>query len=228
VKRVALIEFPGSHDVPPTEAAIRQLAPGVEAYRVWHDDLELRKADVVVLAGGYSYADYLRPGALGLASNIAGPIRKFAQDGGPVLGIGNGFQFLCELDVLPGALLENPKQEFINALTWVTVENPKGTFLSSCDEFQVLNLPVANYYSRYWADRRTMRELEEEGQIALRYCDKYGDIDYDTYFNGSLGAIAGVFNRKGNVLGLMPHPELALDELQGSEDGRLFFSALAA
>lgn len=216
--KVAVIQYPGSHGADDACYAYQQLL-GQEPYKVWHQDEDLKAPDVVVVPGGYSFGDYLRPGALAKASPISGAVRKFAQDGGPVLGIGNGFQILCELGLLPGSLLANQNGKFMNTLVTLSVESTINPFTKNLTPNTTLKLPVANYFGRYYADRRTLRDLEDKNHIAFRYTTEEGDPTLPDNFNGSLSSIAGIISRHGNVLGLMPHPERAIEEFMGSCDG---------
>ena len=216
--RIAVVVFVGSAGAKDAVNAYGRVLKQ-EVYTVWHQEDSLGKPDLVVIPGGASFGDYLRPGALAKESLIIPLVRKFAQDGGPVIGIGNGFQILCEVGILPGILLVNPDLQYLSHDVYVTVDDNRSPFLSSLESETVLKLPLACYYGRYWADKRTIRDLEEGGHVALRYCDMEGDVDLANPFNGSLNAIAGITSRHGNVLGLMPHPERAVEEIMGSVAG---------
>ncbi len=217
--RVAVVTFPGSHGAEDAVYVYRDLL-GQDAYTVWHQEESLKKPDVVIIPGGASFADYLRPGALSVASPILGPVVKFARDGGPILGIGNGFQILCEAKILPGILLQNPSLHFLNRDTHVLVCNNETPFTKTYEEEDIIVLPIACFFGRYYADKRTMKDLEENGQVVLRYCDREGDVDYEEPFNGCLNGVAAVTSRHYNVLGMMCHPERVSDPLLGSEVGR--------
>ncbi len=223
--KLVVVEFPGSHGAEDVLRAYQLFGMG-NIERVWHEADTLGKPDAVIIPGGYSFGDYLRPGALAIPSPISGPIRKFAQDGGPVLGIGNGFQILCELGLLPGALLENLKANFINQRVTLRVETNKNAFLTKLTPGSLLRLPVAHYFGRYYADRRTIKTLEEQGLVAFRYVNEEGEPTLPDSLNGSINSIAGILGRHGNVLGLMAHPERAVEEAIGGEDGKLLLSSI--
>lgn len=217
--RIAVITFPGSHGADDVVYVYRDLL-GQDAYTVWHQEESLKKPDVVVLPGGAAFADYLRPGALSVASPIIGPVIKFARDGGPTLGIGNGFQILCESKILPGILLQNPSLHFVNREVPLLVCNNETPFTTCYEEEDVVNLPIACFFGRYYADKRTMKDLEENGQVILRYCDREGEVNYEDPFNGSLNAVCAISSRHYNVVGMMSHPERVADPVLGSDVGR--------
>ena len=213
---VAVVTFPGSNDDHDAALALRGL--GAQAVAVWHGDSELPSGTAaVVLPGGFSYGDYLRCGAIARFSPVMGAVRAFADEGGPVLGICNGFQILCEAGLLPGVLRPNRQLEFVCRDVALRVERSGAPFTSRCSDGQVLVIPVKHGEGAWYADDGLLSELERRGQIVLRYVD-------DT--NGSIGDVAGVRNEAGNVLGLMPHPEHAVDSLLGSTDGALVLGSL--
>lgn len=223
--KIAIVEFPGSSGVDDAEYAFSQIL-GFETTRVWHQQESIIRADMVVLPGGAAFGDYLRPGALTKASPVVGAIKKCVKDEVPVLGIGNGFQILCELEILPGVLLPNSISDFLNTDVYVCVDSIIGIWTKNIDKGAVFKLPLGCYSGRYFVDNRTLRDLEENDRIALRYCDEEGEVDLQNPYNGSLRSIAGIFNRHGNVLGLMPHPERAVEMLTGSDDGLQLLSSL--
>ncbi|MCS7006479.1 MAG: phosphoribosylformylglycinamidine synthase subunit PurQ [Thermoleophilia bacterium] len=213
---VAIVRFPGSND--DRDAAWALGAVGARTALVWHAEDELPpRTGAVVLPGGFSYGDYLRVGAIASRAPIMAAVRRFAEEGGPVLGICNGFQVLCEARLLPGVLRPNRQLEFLCRDVAVTVESTASPFLRRCVEGQELVLPVKHGDGAWYADEGTFMQLAARGQIVLRYRE---DV------NGSLGRVAGVTNEAGNVMGLMPHPEHAVDPLLGSADGGLLLSAL--
>jgi phosphoribosylformylglycinamidine synthase len=191
---------------------------------VWHRDTDLQNPDVVVLPGGFSYGDYLRSGAIARFSPIMDAVQKFAAQGGKVLGICNGFQILCEAGMLPGALMRNERLTFVSRPVHLKVENNDTPFTSAYEPGQVLRMPVAHGDGRYAADDRTLRELEANGQVVVRYVSADGSpAKGGENPNGSANDIAGIRNEAGNVVGLMPHPDRATDPAVGLTDGLGFF-----
>ena len=219
--KVAVVVFPGTNCDQDVLHVYGQLLKA-NAYRVWHRDTDLHDADLVVLPGGFSYGDYLRTGALAKLSPVMNAVRAFAQRGGPVLGICNGFQVLCEAGLLPGALLENVGRRFLSRFVHIRVESNSSFFTKGLPGGELITCPIAHFQGNYFADPETLKELEDNGQIAFRYCDQSGDVrvdDIEVNVNGSCLAIAGVSNRAGNVVGLMPHPERAVESLTGFVGG---------
>jgi phosphoribosylformylglycinamidine synthase len=225
--RWGVITFPGSNDDVQTAYALEQLL-GQSVKRLWHKETALGEVDCVVLPGGFSYGDYLRCGALARFSPIMGAVGEFAASGGLVIGICNGFQILCEAGLLPGALIRNRGLTFICERLWVRVEDADTALTNRCRVGELLDLPVKHGEGCYVADDETLRMLEAERQIVLRYADAEGRITPECNPNGSLGAIAGIRNARGNVFGLMPHPEHACERPVGSEDGRKLLLSIAA
>ncbi len=224
--KYAIIVFPGSNCDYDMYHAITGVM-GEQAEFVWHREGNLNPFDVVVLPGGFSYGDYLRAGAIARFSNIMGEVVRFAKKGKPVLGICNGFQILTESGLLPGALLRNENLRFVCRHVYIRTENAETRFTSVLEKGQVLNIPVAHGEGNYFISREGYQELEEHQQIVFRYSNSRGEIIREANPNGSIGNIAGVINREGNVLGMMPHPERAMENLLGSEDGRAIFQSLA-
>jgi len=214
--RVAVLVFPGSND--DRDAALALESLGADPVLVWHADRELPQVGAVVLPGGFSYGDYLRAGAIARFSPAMQAVADFAREGGFVLGICNGFQVLCEAGLLPGALRPNDSLAFVCRDVRLRVERADTPFLTECEVGQRLTIPVKHGEGCFFADPELLAELEETRQIVLRY-----DADNP---NGSIDDIAGVVNADGNVLGLMPHPEHAVDPLLGSADGALILRAL--
>ena len=213
---LAVVVFPGSND--DRDAALALAGLGADAELVWHGETELPAATAgVVLPGGFSYGDYLRSGAIARFAAVMPAVRRFAEDGGLVLGICNGFQILCEAGLLPGALRPNASLQFVCRDVPVVVERAGLPFTSTVAEGQRLVIPVKHGEGCYHADPEVLDELSANGQIVLRYEDNP---------NGSIGAVAGVCNERGNVMGLMPHPEHAVDPLTGSTDGALILGSL--
>jgi phosphoribosylformylglycinamidine synthase I len=213
---VAVVTFPGSNDDGDAALALAQL--GAEVIPVWHADKELPDVGAVILPGGFSYGDYLRAGALARFAPVMSSVTAFAGDGGLVLGICNGFQVLCEAGLLPGLLRPNRSLTFVCRDTPLTVERADTPFTSRCRPAQQLTIPVKHGEGCYFADTELLAELEASDQVVLRY---EGESP-----NGSVDRIAGVVNADGNVMGLMPHPEHAVDPLTGSSDGALVLGSL--
>jgi phosphoribosylformylglycinamidine synthase len=214
--RVAVVVFPGSND--DRDAAWALGALGADAQLVWHAERELpRDVGAVVLPGGFSYGDYLRCGAIARVAPVMDAVRRFAADGGPVLGICNGFQILCEGGLLPGVLRRNRDLEFVCRDVRIRVERADTLFTRRCEADQELTIPIKHGEGCWFADEELYERLQAADQIVLRYAEDC---------NGSVGDVAGVCNEAGNVLGLMPHPEHAVDPLLGSGDGALLLAAL--
>ncbi len=224
--KFGIVTFPGSNcDHDAYYAVVEKL--GEQAVYLWHKNHDLQGSDAIILPGGFSYGDYLRAGAIARFSPIMTEVVAHAKRGGPVLGICNGFQIACEAGLLPGALLRNASLKFLSASLRVSVVNADTMFTNRYDTGQVLTMPVAHGDGRYTADDATLDRLEGEGQVVLRYVGEVGQPQ-ETNPNGSMRSIAGIINADGNVMGLMPHPERALDAALGSADGiGLFESVLA-
>jgi len=199
---------------------------GAEAIYIWHKDDKLDGVDCVILPGGFSYGDYLRPGALASRSRIMEAVLEFAKRGGLVVGICNGFQLLTESGLLPGALMRNKGLTFICKDAYLRVENVDTPFTSRYRRGGVIRMPIAHMDGCYFADSDTLRRLEDTGSIVFRYCDEDGNISSEANPNGSIGNIAGICNEKRNVIGLMPHPERCAEKILGGEDGLLFFRSI--
>jgi phosphoribosylformylglycinamidine synthase subunit PurQ / glutaminase len=224
--RAAVVQFPGSNcDVDTLRAAERV---GADSYLVWHRETDLKGADIVLVPGGFSYGDYLRAGAIARFSPIMAAVQRHAAAGGPVLGICNGFQILCEAHLLPGALLRNAALTFVSKPVDVVVERAETPFTRAYATGTRLRLPVAHGEGRYVAEPDTLRMLEAEGRVVLRYVPATEDSPLQPNPNGSTSHIAGICNAAGNVVGVMPHPERAADPLLGLEDGAGFFSSMVA
>lgn len=193
---------------------------------IWHKETDLSGYDALVIPGGFSYGDYLRAGALARFSPVMGAVKEFAAAGGFVLGICNGFQILCEAGLLPGALIRNKGLDFICRHVNIRVESDNTPFTNQLETGNVLSIPIAHAEGNYVCDDDTFRSLEENRQIVFRYCDSDGEITSESNPNGARDNIAGICNERGNVLGMMPHPERACEELLGSNDGRGIFSSL--
>jgi len=215
--KFGVVQFPGSCDERDALAACERVG---EAELLWHADGDLQGVDAVIIPGGFSYGDYLRAGAIAQFSPVMGAVREFAAGGGPVLGICNGFQVLCEAGLLPGALLTNESLRFVCRQVEILVETDRSAFTRGVEPGTRLSVPVKHTTGRFHAPQATLDELEAEGQVVFRYAPGQNP-------NGSERDIAGVSNRAGNVVGLMPHPEHAVDPLTGSSDGLRLFEAAA-
>ena len=221
----AVVVFPGSNRENDVATALDH-AMGRRPQMVWHRDSTLPKVDLIVVPGGFSYGDYLRCGAIAAHSPVMREIKERAKAGVAVLGICNGFQILTEAGLLPGILLRNAGLGFVCRNVGLKVETSQSLFTSGYAAGQTLSIPVAHHDGNYFADEATLDRLEERGQIAFRYCDAEGELSPEANPNGSARAIAGIFNETKNVLGLMPHPENAVEELHGSTDGRAMFKGI--
>ena len=213
--KVVVLQFPGTNCEYDTKYAFEKL--GADVKIGWYKDTIIPlDTDLVVLPGGFSYGDYLRSGALAKNSPIMGAVKEFASNGGKVLGICNGFQILTEARLLPGALKRNSNLHFISKHHHIKVVNNDNKFLQELNKGDILNIPVAHHDGNYFIDEVGLKELEVNGQILLQYCDKDGN---NQILNGSVEQIAGICNKEKNVFGLMPHPERAMEELLGCDDG---------
>ncbi|MGB7218963.1 MAG: phosphoribosylformylglycinamidine synthase subunit PurQ [Vicinamibacterales bacterium] len=223
--KFAVIVFPGSNcDEDAYHAATAVL--GQQAEYVWHKDTSLKGADVVILPGGFAHGDYLRTGAMARFSPIMREVRAFADRGGPVLGICNGFQVLLEAGLLPGAMLRNRGLKFLCQQVHVRVEQTDTPFTLACRRGQVLQMPIAHGEGNYFAEPESIARLEANRQIIFRYADAAGEVRDEANPNGSAAAIAGICNEARNVVGLMPHPERACESALGSADGLIIFESV--
>ena len=223
--KFGIIVFPGTWSDRDCYYALHDIL-GQEADYIWHKQTQLSDYDCVILPGGFSYGDYLRVGAIARFSPVVGAVEQFAHNGGLVIGICNGFQILCEAGLLPGVLL--PSSHLQYRCQWVNlrVENKSLPFTSKYDKGEVLKIPISHYEGNYYTDEVTLEELEANGQVAFRYSTPSGEITEEANPNGSLDNIAGIVNKKGNVLGMMPHPERACEALLGSIDGNLIWESI--
>jgi phosphoribosylformylglycinamidine synthase I len=223
--KFGIVTFPGSNcDYDTYHAVVETL--GEEAVLLWHKDHDLQGSDVVILPGGFSYGDYLRPGAIARFSPIMQEVVQHADRGGPVIGICNGFQIACEAGLLPGALLRNASLKFVCAPIHLRVESTDSMFTSRYERGQSIVLPIAHGDGRYSADDETLDRLEGEGRVVFRYAPSALEAEEAYNPNGSMRDIAGILNGAGNVLGMMPHPERAVDALLGSTDGLPLFESI--
>lgn len=216
---VAVVVFPGTNCE--LDVAWALDCAGAQGKLVFHDVGDLSKYDGAILAGGFAHGDYLRPGAIARFSPVMDGLRELAAAGRPVAGICNGFQILCEAGFLPGALQKNAGLTFICGPVTLKIEQTSSALTSKCDKGQILeNVPINHFEGNYTADEATLKSIEERGQVVLRYCGPDGETGDDWNPNGSANSIAGICNEEGNVVGLMPHPERAMEEITGSISGR--------
>ncbi len=199
---------------------------GVPARFIWHKETDLSGIDLLVIPGGFTYGDYLRTGAIARVSPVMEAVSRFVKQGRPVIGICNGFQILLEARLLPGAMLYNKNLRFVSKETWIRVENDRSIFTRGLRQGDLLRMPVAHGEGNYFIEPDGLKRLQDNDQILFRYCDHQGKITPESNFNGSLDSIAGICSEKGNVLGMMPHPERAVESLVGSEDGRKIFESV--
>ena len=222
--RIGVVTFPGSLDDRDAQRAVRLV--GAEPVALWHGDHDLQNVDAIVLPGGFSYGDYLRSGAIARFSPIMQEVIAFANKGGFVFGVCNGFQILCEAGLVPGALLRNDHSRFNCENVYVRPEHQAARLTAATKPGQALKIPIAHGEGRYYTDAETLRSMEANGQILFRYCDASGQVTPEANPNGSLGNIAGVCNAGKNVFGMMPHPERAADPELGNTDGQVLFEGL--
>ncbi len=223
--KFGIVVFPGSNCDRDVQIAAR--AAGFDADFIWHADTVVDGFDCLVLPGGFSYGDYLRTGAIARLSPVMESVARFAASGRPVIGICNGFQVLLEAGLLPGAMLKNANCKFICKPQRVRVESARTPFTLKLRLGQVMMLPIAHGDGNYYADSETLAQIERSGQVVFRYCDESGELTPESNPNGSLGNIAGICNEAGNVLGMMPHPERASQQILGGADGRLILDSVA-
>lgn len=224
-KKFGIIIFPGTWSDKDCYYAINNILNN-EAKYIWHKETNIDDLDCLVLPGGFSYGDYLRPGAIARFSPIMNEIINFAKTGKPIIGICNGFQILCEAKLLPGILLPNDVMEFRCTTTYLKVQNSNSIFTNECNENDILNIPISHGEGNYFANDDTIKDLEENKRILFKYSSVSGNITKSSNPNGSKNNIAGIINKQGNVLGMMPHPERSCEKSLGSEDGNLIFKSI--
>jgi len=223
--KFGIVVFPGTWSDRDTHHAVSGVL-GQDAEYIWHGDEKLDQFDAIVLPGGFSYGDFLRCGAIARFSPVMEAVTAFAERGGPVIGICNGFQVLCESGLLGGVLMRNDHLEFRCIWTDLRVENSSTIFTSASIEGQTLHIPMSHGEGNYQADADTIKRLEDNGQVVFRYADANGNVTPDINPNGSINNIAGIVNERGNVLGMMPHPEKACEKLIGGDDGNVIFTSI--
>ena len=219
----SVITFPGSNCDRDMDVALKKF--GFKNKMVWHNDLEIPNSDLVVLPGGFSYGDYLRCGSMAAKSKIMNSVINFAKSGGLVLGVCNGFQILVETGLVPGVLLRNKYLEFICKNVFVKIKNKDNKYFKNINK-DILELHIAHNEGNYFCSKDQLKEINDNDQIAIYYCNEQGDIEEQYNPNGSIKNIAGVFNKEKNVLGMMPHPERMIDISLSGEDGSIFFNNL--
>lgn len=224
-KTIGVLVFPGSNCDHDAYHAMKHVL-GAETRFVWHKETDLTGLDLILVPGGFSYGDYLRSGAIARFSPVMGALIDYAKRGGPVMGICNGFQILLEAGLLPGAMLHNEKLRFICKQTHLRVESNQSIFTRGIDPGTVLQIPVSHGEGNYFIDPDGLAALKDGDQILFRYCTADGQVTPEANINGSVDNIAGIVNKEGNVLGMMPHPERAVESILGSGDGRRLFDAL--
>jgi phosphoribosylformylglycinamidine synthase I len=223
--KFGVVTFPGSNCDFDAYAAVKHVL-GEEVEFLWHKSSDLKECDVVILPGGFSYGDYLRAGAIARFSPIMQEVVRFADSGGLVIGICNGFQVLTEVGLLPGALIRNAHLRFSGKYVYIRVEDNKSPFTCECRQGEVLKIPIAHGEGNYYHFDDDVRKLEDAGQVMFRYVDREGNTSAAANPNGSRNNIAGIRNAQGNVMGLMPHPERAVESILGSVDGLRLFESL--
>ena len=219
----SVITFPGSNCDRDMHVALKKF--GFKNKMIWHNDSELPKSDLVVLPGGFSYGDYLRCGSMASKSKIMKSVINYANSGGLLMGICNGFQILTETELLPGVLLRNKYAEFICKNVFVKINDNENNYFKNMKK-KTLELHIAHNEGNYFCSNEQMKEIEDHNQVALFYCDKNGEINESSNPNGASKNIAGIFNKKKNILGMMPHPERMVDVALSGEDGAIFFKNL--
>lgn len=223
--KFGVVIFPGSNCDYDAYYVLKKIY-GYEVNFLWHKETDLKNVDVVILPGGFSYGDYLRSGSIARFSPIMNSVIDFANKGGHVLGICNGFQILLEAGLLPGVLLKNNSLQFVSKDVYLTVENNNTVFTKENKNNEVLKVPIAHGEGNYFTDEDTLKSLIDNNQIVFKYCSPVGKVEEGFNPNGSLKNIAGIINKDGNVLGMMPHPERASDPVLGKTDGKLIFDSI--
>jgi len=223
--KFGVVVFPGSNCDHDMIYVLKKLL-GQEVVALWHKDGDLQGCDFIVLPGGFSYGDYLRSGAIARFSPIMEEVIKYANNGGYLLGICNGFQILCEAHLLPGTLLHNPSHQFICRNSFIKTETTNSLITSLAVKDKVLKIPIAHGEGRFFAPDGMLQEIEDNDMVLFRYCNQQGEVTPESNPNGSLNNIAGICNRRRNVFGMMPHPERASDPELGNTDGKILFDSI--
>lgn len=224
-KQIGVIVFPGSNCDHDAYHAISKIM-GAKTKILWHKDTDLSGVDLLIIPGGFSYGDYLRSGAIAKFSPIMNSVVEYAAAGNPVMGICNGFQILLEANLLPGAMLHNEKLRFVCKNVNIRVERTDTLFTAGLTNGEVLTIPVSHGEGNYFIDDEGLKQLQDHEQVLYRYSDADGNLTEESNFNGSVDHIAGILNRQGNVLGMMPHPERAMEPVLGNTDGKILFDSV--
>jgi phosphoribosylformylglycinamidine synthase len=220
-----VVVFPGSNCDHDAYHALKHVM-NAEVKFLWHKETDLSGCDFLIIPGGFSYGDYLRSGAIARFSPIMQQVIKFAQKGGPVMGICNGFQILLEAGLIPGAMMHNQNLKFVCKNVHIRCETSDSLFTGSLEKDQVFDLPVSHGEGNYFIDQDGLKSLQDNDQVLFRYCDAQGKLTEEANFNGSISHIAAICNTQKNVLGMMPHPERAMEKILGSEDGKPIFDSI--
>lgn len=223
--KFGVLVFPGSNCDHDCFHVVKKVLQAPVEY-IWHNDTSLDGFDCVILPGGFSYGDYLRTGSIAKFSNIMNSLKDFADKGGIIIGICNGFQILLESGILKGAMLRNKNTHFICKHVYLRVENTNTPFTNRCKKGQILKIPIAHNEGNYYTNDETLTKIKDNNQVAFRYCSSKGDVSSQYNPNGARDNIAGIINSKGNVLGMMPHPERCSESILGSQDGLLIFQSI--
>lgn len=225
--KVGVVTFPGSNGDYDSYAAVKHVLHGDVEF-LWHKSADLAGSDLIILPGGFAYGDYLRAGAIARFSPIMDAVIRFAKSGGLLIGFCNGFQVLTECGLLPGALMRNTGLRFRGEFIHIKVETSDTPFTNACRANEILNVPIAHGEGNYYNFNGDVKKLEDDGLVVFRYCDSAGKVTKESNPNGSVNNIAGIINREGNVLGMMPHPERAVEKILGSDDGLKVFQSVKA
>ncbi|MDP2302699.1 MAG: phosphoribosylformylglycinamidine synthase subunit PurQ [Ignavibacteria bacterium] len=222
--KFGIVVFPGSNCDHDAYFSVKHIL-GYEAEFLWHKDHSIKNSDVIILPGGFSYGDYLRSGAIAKLSPLMQEVINFAEGGGIVIGICNGFQILTESGLLPGVLLKNESLKFVCKDVYLKVINANSAFTNLLNK-EILNIPIAHGEGNYFADEKTLEELNKNNQIVFKYSDNVGNLNSESNPNGSVDNIAGIINKRGNILGMMPHPERVCNPILGNTDGTSIFRSV--
>jgi len=225
--KFGIVVFPGTWSDRDCFYSVHNIC-GQDAVYIWHKETDLAGCDCIILPGGFSYGDYLRTGAIARFSPVMEAVADFSKKGRPVIGICNGFQVLCEANLLPGVLRQNEHLQYRCQWTYLKTENIATPFTNKCKKGQVLKIPISHYEGRYYAGDDVIKELEDGGRVAFRYGTPAGEITAAANPNGALNNIAGIVNKRGNVLGMMPHPERSCENVLGSVDGNIIWESIIA